>query len=366
MASTRAILVVLAFCLAAPADAQTTSADVPLEIVAYQSDLIVVGQIPGAGQPQVLALVLPNQPKPLRGWFCTFRVEITQVIKDKDRSETKSEASEPSDQQEPTTRPAAGVEITVLARSNPPPGKSRISVSTGGYFRPPRFSPNREYILALRKLLGRGEYYLPASTRHYRPARRTGVAEFQRVANVDAWPWGQASDGLQIAVIPFPRNVRFERQVIVGGSGQGAGRPVRRQGGAHVQFLIALRNVSNEAICVNLYKPDRVLSFRATGPEGKAVPHDFYRYYRPKQAVQFGPKHLASIAPGEVLFVGPDGPAEHAIAVTMPLTVGDWQLQATYASQRQVGEDEEVKPWKGKISSDPGVVQVRKAPDRRW
>ncbi len=368
MVKDTAILGALLVGLALPTGAGGMPNDIPPEIVAHKSELIVIGQASEVGQPTELELALPDEAKPVKGWFRTYKVKIARVIKDQGASEAERERKTPEDaaEREAAARPAGGTEIAVLARSDPPKGQRRTGRARRGSH--PRLVQRWQYVLLLRSLPDRREYYLPSNPMNYARARRTEVARIEKAANVDAWPWGEALAGLQIAVIAAKSVLPFQRhQIIASGADRGKGPAAQRVGGAHVQVVVALRNTSQHPITVNMYKWDKLLSLRATGPDGKTVEHDFYKYYRFDRKPDFDPKYTATIPPGEVLFTGPDGPSQRTIGVSMPLTPGNWKLRAAYSSQRQAeetkdGEEEKAKLWTGKIESAPAAVEVRKLP----
>jgi hypothetical protein len=221
--------------------------------------------------------------------------------------------------------------------------------------------PNASYVLLLRRLTGRSEYYLPSEPVHYAAAHRREVARVEHAAGVDNWPWGEAVGGLQVACIPLKGLIDYQPARIVGGPAGGQQVEMRRAGGANVPVLIALRNGSGEALAVSIFPADKFLALRAIGPDEGAVQHDFYRYL-PAQAPAFEAKHVLSIGPGEIVFLGPTGPSRQGVVVSMPLGAGQWRVQAAYACQRQGGEGDVPKLWTGKAESRPAALEVRKAP----
>lgn len=360
-------MVILSTLLAAAAGqaaGQTKLAVIPLEVLAYKGELIVVGRVLEVGRPAEQELSLPGGARPVRGWFAACKVRIERVLKEVVAKPKKKEPAAESEATEtpeaPTTTPAAGATIAVLARSARP-SRRGIGMLSRDARKYPRLVAKSRYVLMLRRLPGRPQYYLPSEGRNYRPALRTEIAKVERAAGVDNWPWGEQLGGLRLALVLTRPIVEYQPQQIIGGSSSGRGAAVRRIGGAQVRAVVALRNTSGEAITLSTYKWDEFLSLRAAGPEDKLIAHDFYKYGRSARQPAFARKYTSSIQPGKVVFIGPEGPGERGIAIRMPLNPGRWALKAVYSSERQAGDEEE-KLWTGKIESAPVPIQVRRSP----
>ena len=344
--------------VASPAVGQTTLGEIPLEVMAYRADLIVVGRVLEAGQPEELEVTLPGEAKQAKGWFATYRVQVERVLKDAPAKAAGENGEEESPDEKPTTKPAAGATIVVLARSAAPRSKGvRLRGLWPIY---PRLFARYPYVLILRRLPGRAECYLPYKGMHYFSAMRTEIARVAKAANFEEWPWGEGVDGLRIALVPTRSVATFQQQQILGGP-SGGKEPMQRVGGALLEAVVALRNTSAKPVTVNLYKWDRFLSLRAVGADGTAIEHDFYKYERMDRQVAFEPKHKAAIGPGQVLVVGPAGARDRGLVVRMSLTPGRWSVRAGYSSEREAGAEAEEKLWTGKIESAAAAIEVRKA-----
>ncbi len=366
----RAVLAALLTAAGVPAMGQTKLAELPLEVLAYKSDLIVVGQVLQVGKPTERELALPGAGEPLKGWFADHKVRIERVLKQAEAAAPESADKAPPPEGSQTaapaadhlaTQPAAGVDITVLAKA-PAPREQGIGVLSGEARQYPRLVEKSRYVLLLNRLAGQAEYYLPAEAGRYRPALRPEISAVEKAARVEDWPWGQAMEGLSIALVLTKPVVEYQRQQIIAGPSGEKGPALERIGGVQLQAVVALRNGSAQPITLNLYPGDRFLSVVAAGADGKAVEHDFYKYAPAARLPVFAAKHTAVIAPGQVLFVGPEGPGEQGIAISMPLAPGRWPIRAAYSSQRQAGEGEEPKLWTGRIQSAPAQLEVRQPP----
>jgi hypothetical protein len=318
-------------------------ADIPLEIIAAQGDLIVVGKVTAAAVPAEFERTVPGAGRPVKAWFTEYALAVTTVIKAPGDAPVRKR-----------------VTVPVVARARPPRLPGLVMVDGPAY---PSLRKDSSYVLILRKLPGDEKgWYLPAYPKNFRPAEKAAIRRVEAAADVDSWPWGKAVGGLQIALCLS----RHTATLPAGGSVRRVvrkGRRVTERIPPQVYLLsaAALRNVSDRPVTVNLYPEDRFLSIRAADKGGQTVEPDLYRWLERADLAAFGPQYLRRIGPGELLFIGPNGPAPHGLGLRLPLKPGTWSVQAAYAAKRK-GADP--APWVGRIESRPVQVHV-KPPKRR-
>jgi len=314
--------------------AEAMVADIPLPVLVQESDLVVVARVIGGGEAAEMQLQPPGAVKPRRGWFRTYRIAVERVLRDANAAGRKAPLKE----------------ISVLAPSPGPrkPGQRSIHVSDLPAY--PALKAGASYILLVRRLPGRTEYFLPAYFKNFRLADEKAVKEIAWLADLEQWPWGEAQDGLQIALVP-------SRRTLTAGRRRGGGPSV------FIQCTVAVRNVSDKPLAVNLYPEDRSLSLTATDAEGNVQNADLYGWLARADLRAFGPWALHEIAPGRMLFVGPSGAPTFGLGVNLPLRPGIWRLQAGYASKRDAKSAKGLAAWTGAITSK--AVEVRVTAPRR-
>ncbi|HEY8665449.1 MAG TPA: hypothetical protein VIL86_02230, partial [Tepidisphaeraceae bacterium] len=171
--------------------------------------------------------------------------------------------------------------------------------------------------------------FLPAYFKNFRPVEDELTAKVRDTANIDKWPWGDAKDGLELAVFQqWPK------------------MPV----GAYFHTAVAARNVSKKPIKVDLTATEKHLRIFATDEAGKALDADLYR-----GNLKADKPVIVTVAPGEVIWVGPSGPANYGMGFTLPVTPGEWTLQASYENTKQ---DKSAPVWTGKITSAKQTIEV--------
>jgi len=309
--------------------ASSMVADIPLPFLVQESDLVIVARVIGGGEAAEMRLQPPGAVKPRRGWFRTYRIAVERVLRDANA----------------TGRKAPLKEISVLAPSPRPrkPGQPRIYVADGPAY--PTLAVGTSYVLLLKRMVGREEHFLPAYFKNFRRADENTVKEIARLADLEQWPWGEAQDGLQMALVP-------SRRTLTAGRRRGGGPSV------FIQCTVAVRNVSDKPLAVNLYPEDRSLSLTATDAEGNVQTADLYGWLARADLRAFGPWALHEIAPGRMLFVGPSGAPTFGLGVNLPLRPGAWRLQAGYASKRDAKSAGGLAAWTGAITSKAVEVRV--------
>lgn len=348
MNSRWAALAALAAVVAGPPAAEGMLANVALEIITTRSELIVVAEVVEAGQAARLRLKVPDSPKAVDTWFRRCKLTVTRVIKE-DPPAAK-----------PAKKSQAARKIDVLARAQRPqkPGEPVLRVANGNY---PNLRVGQSYVLILRKMPGKTEYYLPSYPKNYGRATKDRIARIEKAANVDKWPWGKAVNGLQIALVPSRPvvNLMTVRQSVRGPDGQ-MGQPVTKKL-AYVQAVVALRNTSKKALAVNLYMGDGFLKVEGTGPAGKTVSPDLYGFLAAMGLAGPQAKDVAKIEPGKVMFINARGQTKYGGGGhPLPLSPGKWKFKASYTSVRKANV-KGGKLWTGKIESAAADVEVKEA-----
>ncbi len=193
--------------------------------------------------------------------------------------------------------------MEVLARCAAPPAAPgpgpTLHVSDGPNY--PKFKAGNSYMMVLNKLPGRTEYYLPSYFMNFKAATDPMVKEVEKLADMDSWPWGKSQSGLQLACMVISA---YE----LGGE---AGKD------ASVYACLAVRNVSDKPLAVNLYDDDKCLQITATSDAG-AFSTDFYNF-KSRQPTEFDADNTVVVKPGGIIFIGPTGPADHGLGFQMPL-----------------------------------------------
>ncbi|MDP6635374.1 MAG: hypothetical protein QGG42_10775 [Phycisphaerae bacterium] len=296
MSARKTLLAALIAAIVAPAGAQAMLADIPLEIIAARSELIVVVRVTDAKQPVKLKMDLPDSPKAVTAWFGKYKLSVTRVIAENGKPPAPAAAKPP----------ARSIHVFTQTPRPQPPVRPKIMVSDA-YFA--SLKVGQSYILILRAMPGKPEYYLPSYPKNYRPARPDDIAKIEKAADVSKWPWGKAVGGLEIALAPTRTTVHL-RQVTR--SVRGPDGKFRRQFkglSAYLTLVIALRNVTKAPINVSLYQEDKFLAVTARGPGNKVIKADLYGYLATggRRVVPVGPRHTTTIAPGQLVFIHSGG-----------------------------------------------------------
>jgi hypothetical protein len=333
------------------AGASTASAllvHLTLATVVRQGDLIVVAEVTETQAAARLTLNVPGYSKPLETWFRKYGLRISRVITENGKVPPSKAAAMPANRT-----------IEVFARSLPPPRPDQPAILLPGmYF--PTLRVGKSYVLILRKMAGKPEYYLPSHPKNYRPGGKEEIALVERVAVVDKWPWGRAVDGLRLALVPEEATVT-QQQVRRSARGKGRRMQTVFQGrSATVRCQIALRNASDAPVGIALYRWDRFLSVTMTDPNGKAVKADLYGPPARGTIAPFRQGDVAVVNPGEVVFIGPRGKSRQSVSLKLDTSAGTWKMQASLASKRGRAPDQK-RLWTGVIESAAVKIEVKKA-----
>ncbi len=347
-ATMTAALAILFIALAA----QAMMVNIPLPIVVSQSDLIVIGEVVQADGPQQLKIQIPDRAKPAHAWWRKYKIRITKVLRDTEKAFAVKDGKE------------AAVQIGVFTQARAPR-------AAGGPIRPMVCGPShlvlktgQKYLLLLRKLPGKAEYFLPSYPKNAKAIDQTEfnkkfVAKVEKLVDIDTWPWGKAAGGLQMALITENSQATLAQMRVKRG-----GPLVVR---ARVPLTIAMRNVSDRPITVNMYQWDRFLGLSYTQGK-KQIEYPLYEYLdlskRPQPAFSFAGKLVKTIKPGEIIFLGPNGASLYpGMRVSVMGEPGKMWLQAKYVSTRTAADpkDENRKLWTGEILSAPVLVELVKS-----
>ena len=315
--------------------------DVPLEIITSKSELIVIGKVTAAAVPAQFEKALPDYPRPVKAWFTEYTFAVSRVIK------TAGGA-----------KAAKGLKVAVVAQARPPAQGGRLVIIADGPSYP-SLRVNSSYVLILRKLPGKDQYYLPSYFRNFKLNRKQDVAEIERAANVNGWPWGKTVNGLQFTF--FPRTTKFQLGGAITRVRRG-NRWVRVPAGVYLASVAALRNTSDKDIAVSLYPGDRFFSVQAQSASAKTVTAGLYTWLASRPAKPFGASDVTRIKAGAMAFVSSYGQGQYGFAFRLPIQQpGKWRVQAAYTSKRAKGADGAAL-WTGRIESAPVELDVQKAP----
>ncbi|HUS47807.1 MAG TPA: hypothetical protein VNA25_15945 [Phycisphaerae bacterium] len=342
----RSILAAGLLLAAMPPAAMGMWADVPLEVVVQRCELVVVAEVTTAGAVAHMQLKIPGAKQPVGRLYRNYTLQVKQVLREN--------GAAPKDET-PKDR-----KIEVLAEARPPagPGVPVVSDDMSVSLR-----VGQSYVLALRKLPDRVEYYLSAYPRNRASASAERIDLYKKAAQLEDWPWGKAVDGLQIALLHATTKLRIRTVAVRRPGGPPRGVP---QQSVYLQPVVVLRNTTKEPIAVSLWPGERFLNIWATGAGGKTVTLDLYSRLAVKLIAEFGPVFVRKIEPGKILFINAFGEVTGASAHNVPLSPGAWKLHAGYtAIRKSVGSANAKaaaqKLWTGKVESVPVEIEVQPA-----
>lgn len=303
--------------------------DVPLEVLCLRSDAILVGKVVGQGELIRPPTDMDNAITSLDGewpdrinWFRWYRIRIAKVIKES--------AARGAPVGAVASRPSSD-EVNVLARSR------RQGDETLGWLDDllgsgvPGLTLGESYCLVLHRMPGERRYYLRGEDRCHRRSDATWVAAVEKAAELDRWPWGTPVRGLRLAILP-------------------SSMPERSMHPADCpRLLIAIGNISDRPIKLNLHPHDQYLVLRATAEHGETVEQGLgeARAVVPRQ---FTPRSVGGLAPGEINFLTISGIGYVDVPLRMNLQRQAWWLQAVYQSYRY---QEGLGLWTGSVKSQP-------------
>ena len=357
------IVIALAAALAAAPIADAMLADVPLEIIAGKSDLIVIAEVLQAGEPVEMEVILPGMEQARKGFYRTYDLKITRVLKEKGAKPTPVAAKPAEGKAAPAPKPLnRRIEIVAAAQAPQPPGVLRPMVSDA-YFANLRVG--QSYVLLLNKRTGKiaagqPQYFLSSYPRNVHANKPDAVKTVMAAADTSKWAWGQAHKGLQIAVKMRNTEVKLVQSVQRKRLPNGKMGPAVKKKLAYLSPVIALRNVSRKSITVSLYPSDKFLSLSVVGPGGQALEPDWYGYLDRQKAPPYDvARNQRTIQPGEVLFAAPYGEANYGMGTQMELRPGKWLVTAGLDAKRKVAGADGKPVWVGDVVSKPVEVTVK-------
>ncbi|MHC4718358.1 MAG: hypothetical protein ACYS5V_15405, partial [Planctomycetota bacterium] len=304
------VTVALAVCVAAwgVSPASERPETVPVEISAVRSDLVVVGTVDAVGEPEKMQVAPPPSTQPAEGVYRKCRLRVKAVLKD-----AAAEAERVKPEQI----------ISFLARV----------AKDGGRPKPPALlAEGASCVLLLRRLAGREELYLPdrPSCRH--PADPEAIYRVREAAQTDAWRWGKAVDGLQIALASIPRAYPLTMEVRRrrGHDGRWRAKMVRPM--VRLRPVVAVRNVSDKPRSLSMHPGDWSLSVEGVGSGGGKISQEIFRPpYRPPA---FDPAAIQVLQPGQIRFIAQGGMVDESMPLYLRLADGQWSLKAVFVANR--------------------------------
>ena len=338
------LLIGVVMATAGTASAQGFLSDPPLEFLVGRCELVAVAKVVKAEDAGELKIAAPDERKPAEGRFTRYTLAVSEVIREEKAAAPKDPNAAPS----PATQPAPR-RISILAKT--PPVAIRGQMPDGGYWVDLR--EDQSYILLLRRLPDRQEYYLPLHPMNSRPAAKEDVDKVKKAAEFSSWPWGKSVDGLQVALLMNRTQARLQKSWvrIPGGPAQGVPQTTAR-----FEIVLALHNVSDKAIRVNLHPAGEFLKLQAAGPDGNTLPLDLYVEVRKMAVAPAILPFSREIAPGKVLFVAPEGQAKEATVLQPQMTPGKWTFRASYAQRTPTTAP---STWTGQADAAPVQMEVK-------
>jgi len=329
----------------ATAPAWGLMAMIPLEPTVLNSDLVIVGKVTAGGDAKEMTVTLPGMKTATKRWMRSATLQVTDIILDADKSNKGRKT------------------LTVLTISSPPKKpQAKPAVPPAGPGKPvlvPRISSRRRfgvqlkvgtsYVLLLKKLAGRKEYYFAPMPPHYQLASPAIVGRVRKIANVDAWPWGKAdAAGLQVALMPSAAY------------GRGTAGQYYCQGGkVYLSMLVALRNTGAKPIRVDTGPSNKPIQVEAVDDNGARVQGDPYKNVRIR--TRAGHSYVITLAPGRMKLIGLAGASPYGVRVQVPLKPGRHNVQVAFAVPRDNGT---AGDWGGAIRSAATTITVTERPTR--
>jgi hypothetical protein len=327
------------------ASGQGFLSDPPLEFLVGRSELVVVAKVVKVEDAGELKIAAPDERKPAQGRFTRYTLAVSEVIREEKAAAPRDPNAAPS----PATQPAPR-RISILAKT--PPVAIRGQMPDGGYWVDLR--EDQSYILLLRRLPDRQEYYLPLHPMNSRPAAKQEVDKVKKAAEFSSWPWGKSVDGLQIALLMNRTQARLQKSWVRVPGGPAQGVP---QTTARFEMVLALHNLSDKAIRVDLHPTGEFLKLQAADANGKALSLDLYAEVRKTAVGSAIEPYSREIAPGRVLFVVAEGEAKEATVLQPQMTPGKWTFKASYANALKGPTTPPF--WNGQAESAPVEVEVK-------
>ncbi|MFP4052532.1 MAG: hypothetical protein ACLFV7_01550 [Phycisphaerae bacterium] len=324
-----------------------------LEAVINAADRVVVAKVTAVSKPEKKTVKLPWSIG--RGSTHEFNTATVTV----ERS-LKPVPKKPADPNVPAKRP------TTDPRTEGDDGKQRSATNSVDAQSPPEvltvlyYSPSgpaargprqprqanpavgKKYVLVLHQLGGDDGYFLMPKTPWWQDADAANVKLYAKTADLDTWPWGKASRGLQVAIL----------------AKDGAGVPLAI-GATRMKFNFAIRNASDKPLRVNLSPKDSLfVPLLAESAEGVQM--------EGSMGVMFGTRvprpRTLELAAGEGVVLTPSD-SWHPGTLTFPLQQpGRFFVQLRYQNHLKTTKpDGSGKPmWTGDASSKVLPVNVQR------
>lgn len=300
------------------------------QVLAGKSDAVILGKVVEQAQAQKMKIQLPGQDQASEQWGCVYKVEVSKVFNACKLIPAPKAAK---------NRSAPPQRITVYMLAPMAAGDARGVLP--GFRRQSLLVKDATYILYLKKL-PKADAFMPISSTAIQPELVNSWTEFEKDVNPEKWPWGKTVGGLQMAVFTGMQAI------------------VQPGGPADCWALIAVRNAGKKPIALNLYPKDKFLKV-ALVSKGKTNAPDLYEDVANWQLGSAGKDHVATLAPGEIVFLNRKGTSDAAEQVAFTAEPGDYQLKVTYESNRK-GTAGKARLWVGKLESKPADIKLEKMP----
>lgn len=340
--SARIPAVVVIACLTAfTAPAPAGTLNVPLPALIADANLVAVVEVVCVDPAIDRTLQPPGFAREVTRPFRTFHLRCKEVLWD------------PSGTFDANTPPEKLPSVKALAQA-PPPRRPGVFIADGPSY--PNLQPGREYVVIL-KGFGERYYYLPAYFKNFTEVRDRSadfIAQVRDAAKVDEWAWGEAVDGLRLAVVPARKEQNLPPQP--------RRNPAKDPRPAHVPLVVALRNVGDKPVTINTYLADRTLRLHYTTPDGTSHEQPIYRGMDRRRGPFDPDKHVATVRPGQIVSLGPAGIMPYGLGIAMKTVPGKVTIRASYASDRKAPLPHDRTLWRGAVRSDPAEVMLVDSP----
>lgn len=318
------------------------------ELVMFSSDMVVAGEVLGEAKTEEFKeLKVAGIEQVISGTFSVVEIKPTQTIRDASATPTdkeKDKAAKPPEK------------ITVIAVM-PNRFALRFGLDQGA-----ALTKGAKVLLAMRATDKANQYYLPTGRDYRQEATEESIKQTAKAADPANWPWGKKVDGLQLALL-MPKTIETQ----MGGAAPPAGQKPKLN--LSIQCGLAIRNTTDKAVALNLYRWDECVSVQAADEKGNVEKSVIYRPVSAGVEVekaQFGAQFTVTLKPGQAMLIGPSEAAPMGFDLPASLDFGKWKFQAAYESKRDDRGAESVPLFKGKLEAAPVEVQVEQAQNSRF
>jgi len=265
----------------------------PLEARVAEADLVVVGKLETLGA----AIQIEGLP------WQTGTIEIAEVLKG--RKATKQ---------------------ATLAWPELPEGR-RVANA------PVTYRAGTDGVWILRKSPDADAYTAPYRGDRQAPTQKAKVVAV--VARLAELKWGEAVDGVSLAVLVTHRSMKEGSAVRIRGK--------RVDVKESLEALVLARNTSEKAIQLLDYPLDGAVTLSVVDPDGQPMRVALYPQFRAGYVLKLNRYHLTSVPAGGIVCL------QHTRLPMSPKT-GVFKIGATYANQRDATALK-ATVWKGKIEA---------------